>query len=110
MKKIEINRKFRLWDCCVSHDQLMLRSAKGNEYENNIDIVFYGVKYVNIKTLMNINIINEEKSDDHGDNLYLYRIICDKEEFFIASVGVSIQENTLDLSDLVLKGLGHLPL
>ncbi len=48
----ESQRTFKVWDYNVSHKQLLLRSPLTNGEINNIDIVFWGVEFISIPTIM----------------------------------------------------------
>jgi hypothetical protein len=51
MKKKEIfksERRFGIYDFKISHEQLLLRSSKDSNFEQNIDIIFYGVKFIQL--------------------------------------------------------------
>jgi hypothetical protein len=46
------DRHFRLWDYTVSHNQMLLRSPAGEGGPKNIDIIFLGVDYVGIPSML----------------------------------------------------------
>jgi hypothetical protein len=44
-----VNRRFQIWDYVVSMNKLLIRSPK-RESERNIDLKFFGVKYLRLGT------------------------------------------------------------
>jgi hypothetical protein len=44
------DRRFSLWDYNVSHKQMLLRSPKSPDLQKNIDIVMWGVEYIDLAT------------------------------------------------------------
>lgn len=48
----ESARTFRLWEYRVSHDLLLLRSPKNDQYRTNADVIFRGVEYVELPSLL----------------------------------------------------------
>jgi hypothetical protein len=48
----ESTRSFQIWDYNVSHKQLLIRSPRTNGESDNVDIVFWGVEYIAISTLI----------------------------------------------------------
>ena len=45
-------RRFCLWDCNISHKQLLLRSPRTPEIATNIDIVLWGVEFLQLPTVL----------------------------------------------------------
>lgn len=45
-------RTFSLWNYVISHDRMLIRSPKNQNYTHNIDILFLGVYYLNLPTMM----------------------------------------------------------
>ena len=98
----------------------MLRSAKGCTYPDNIDLVFHGVHYVRMKTFIHLERICKNENNDILDiereigeiesTHTLFKLQCQGQDFFIVAVALSIDRNTRELSDMVLQGIGHLPL
>ena len=52
MTRIQSDRDFRLWEYRVSHDQLLLRSPQGETHWRNLDLIFVGVEYLDLPTLL----------------------------------------------------------
>lgn len=46
------NRLFKLWDYSVSHQQLLIRSPMTPDIPTNIDLLFWGVKSLNVETVL----------------------------------------------------------
>ena len=63
------DRKFQVWDASPSFQRLLLRSPKteAREWKENIDIIFFGVKHLDIPFMFNgIEIEDVTESDKHG--------------------------------------------
>lgn len=103
-------RIFRLWDYRVSHDQLLLRSAQTPDIQTNVDIVFWGVEYIVLPTMLhgllirkgtihdvkNIPIVNPIR-----DSVFIIETIgC---SFFVAALGCKVLENQLDIFESSLE-------
>ncbi len=46
------HRRFQLWEFRVSHGCALVRSPRGPDIDNNIDILLFGVEYLSLPTLM----------------------------------------------------------
>jgi hypothetical protein len=46
------DRVFQVWDYRVSHKQLLIRSPRGPECSENIDLVFWGVRALQVPTTL----------------------------------------------------------
>lgn len=105
------NRRFRLWDSRVSHDQLLIRSPATPEIATNIDIVFWGVEFISFPTLFRGPEI-ERGSDERDAGLIsvqptngeLFVIVSDEKRFAIVAAGFKVLENTLDIFESSLEG------
>ncbi len=101
------NRPFTLYDYSVSHGLLLLRSDKRKGFDENIDIIFYDTRFIQIPAFLND--IDISKSENKEDILYpsldkyfsrdennLFKIISSEENFYIAASFVRVFENELD--------------
>lgn len=108
------SREFSVWDYNVSHAQLLIRSPKSTEMSDNIDIVFWGVKYVEIPT----SFVGLSLSVAGGDAIQRVKgvagVPCEKETVFFISVadgrrfivvsqGFKVLRNKLDIFDSTLE-------
>src|SRR4051812_31859267 len=46
----KIQRVFSLWDCKPGHKRVLLRSPKTEAHADNLDLVFWGVEYLDLPT------------------------------------------------------------
>jgi hypothetical protein len=46
------NRIFQVWEYSVSHGSLLIRSPKGNDHHNTIDLLFSAVRYMALPYLL----------------------------------------------------------
>ncbi|HEY5312920.1 MAG TPA: hypothetical protein VIK18_10395 [Pirellulales bacterium] len=109
-------RKFRIWDYNVSHNQLLLRSPKSPEVAKNIDIVFWGVEYIGIPAALDgIELAQVEKDDKARRELLpgesreaanVYRLASSQTQYFVVASGFKVLENELDIFDSSLEYFG----
>ena len=104
-------RKFNITDFFLSHSQILIRSSKGGVNNNfNIDIIFFGVKFIQTPTLFNgisikrcefkdviTNNLIKGRIDYEGDNLF--EIETEKEIFFIGAAFFRVYENELRFNE-----------
>ena len=108
-------RYFTLFDYKVSHSQLLIRSQKSEIHMNNIDIIVFGVKFLQIpKSFWGLSI--EEISGDYGKIVHskisvnrdivlgmnLYAISTQKLEYYVFGAFCKIYVNKLDFSETSL--------
>lgn len=103
------DRSFKLWDYNVSHNQLLLRSPQSLDFDFNIDVVFWGVKYLDIKTHINgITIVPKPISEynntlirinENESDLNVYMIESHDRCNLIAASGFKVLQNNLDIFD-----------
>lgn len=107
------NRYFILSDFKASHGQLLLRSSMDDENEKNIDIIFFGTKYVQLFTSLKnviIRIIDrKEMSKYNSINLFLsteenflFEIEANNEMYYIGASYVKVFENELGFNETSL--------
>ena len=80
------SRYFTVFDFTISHGQLLLRANKDDDDIKNIDIIFFGVRYIQLFNSLfglsirlvdnNENIINYDTINSFlsGDENYLFEI------------------------------------
>jgi hypothetical protein len=68
-----VGRGFQVWDYSPSLSRLLIRSPKHNEKQVNIDLVFWGVRYISIKTALQEISIEVEQGSDKGLKKFLIR-------------------------------------
>lgn len=110
-QKYSSNRKFNITDFHISHGQMLIRSAKMNENEFNIDIIFYDVKFLQIPDFMKgISIKKAEINNNllHYDSIrrklnfkenFLFEVISEDEVFLIGASFFKVFENSLDFNE-----------
>jgi len=105
------DRPFQVWGYLVSHDQLLLRSPIIKGYEKNIDIIFFGVTYLQIDTdLSGLTIQKVDPADAEivhnsvkqsliydGNNLF--EILSNDEGYLIVAGFVRVFENDLEFGE-----------
>ena len=82
-------RVFQIWDYSVSHGQLLLRSAKADEHATNIDIVFWGVRAINLDAVLKGVALART---DNG-----YRIESNDRTQVVTAAGCKVFENSIDI-------------
>jgi hypothetical protein len=85
----ESERRFRIWDYTVSHKQMLVRSPMSpspEESSENIDIVFWGVEYIGIPSMMS-GVEVRQASDEEAASEALLGMKCDSRSLFVLSSG-----------------------
>jgi hypothetical protein len=108
------DRPFRVWDYLVSHDQLLLRSAKIKGFERNIDVIFFGVSYIQLHTVLSgVTISKIDPPDEevayesikkylkHEGNK-LFQVASANERYLIVAAFVRVFENALEFDETSL--------
>lgn len=104
------NRKFKLWFYHMSHGEAVIRSPKNMHFENNIDIYFGDIQYIEMPTTMlELSLVEATESD----MMYLAKkigksvqsnnitvLLSGKCRFYIVSSVFSIIENSLEFNEL----------
>jgi hypothetical protein len=104
-------RYFTLFDFLISHGQLLLRSQKSEDHENNIDIVFYDVAYLQVYrgfdgiSIRNIGdapnslaypLVKKYLNNDHS---FLFELESNQEKYLIAASFFHVYENQLEFGE-----------
>src|SRR6185295_3956130 len=109
------NRDFQLWDYTVTHKQLLLRSPRGPNVADNIDIVFWSVRYLNLQTALRGLAIDLASTQDAASveaifggapDVSVIRIDTSEKQFFIAAGGFRVLQNDRDIFDSTLCYMG----
>ncbi|WP_286863369.1 MULTISPECIES: hypothetical protein [Sphingobacterium] len=105
------DRYFTVFDFTVSHGQLLLRASKDDRDNQNIDLIFFGVRYMQLFTSLfglsvklvekdqkpiNYNSVNSFVS---ADNNSLFEIETGNEKFYIGASYFIVYENELEFDE-----------
>ncbi len=107
------NRQFAVCDYLQSHNQLLIRSSKNDDIESNIDIIFFGIKYIQLETYCNGLIISYIKEKDFKaishftfpdlvdiDNVF--EIKSGDKSFYVVCAFLKVFENKLEFKETSL--------
>ena len=107
------DRTFRLWDYNISHKQLLLRSPKSPSIAMNVDVVLWGVEYINIcsklKGILIVNPSSEEVAQVgqalEGESVAprVYCFLSGGRRFVVAADGFKVLRNDLDIFESSLE-------
>jgi hypothetical protein len=106
-------RYFTMFDFLISHGQLLLRASKDEDYNINIDIIFYDVKFIQLCTSLpglsiklisnNKGLINEYvKSIISNNDNYIYEVRAKGEKYYVTASFVRVFENDLEFNETSL--------
>ena len=88
MKQINSDRSFRLWEYRVSHDQLLVRSPKSETNSTNFDLIFVGVKYIELPALFSgLSIVSGTAADTASFAEKTGRAIVEERVFAVTTNG-----------------------
>jgi hypothetical protein len=109
------DRHFSLFDYHISHSQLLLRSSKTEKHSSNIDIIIFGVNYIQMFTftrgivletmeLSDVSRLNSKLISHHfsKETDQIYQLQSSGESFYIVGAHCRVYENDLDLSETSL--------
>ena len=107
------DRTFRLWDYNVSHKQMLLRSPKSLEVAMNVDIVLWGVEYLDLATSLQGLMITTPTREDVtragralGSTVDASQVHCFSSEdrrFVVVASGYKVLRNDLDIFESSLE-------
>lgn len=107
------NRRFRVWDYRVSHDQLLIRSPRSEHQTRNVDVLFAGVEYLELATMFeeleiaaptNADLARVQAAHRPGVQLDYVRVLVSKgHRYVVVAAGMEIEENELDLFESSLE-------
>jgi hypothetical protein len=101
-------RQFRVFDYSPSHSQLLIRSSINKDYQTNIDIIFFGVEYIQINLFLNGISIDNDSNDtltnvqnepSRNDLNRIFKIISENRHYHIEAGFFKVYENTLEFSE-----------
>ncbi len=99
-------RLFQLWDANVSHQQLLIRSAANVNDCGNIDIVFWGVKFVVLPTELRGIALDDSASmgDSSLHSQYgplsgtkVFKISSASKEYYVVAAGAKVLANSMNI-------------
>ena len=103
---------YTLEDFDMGHQRLLIRRPKGQTHDDNMDIIFEGVRYINIPTLMRGIVIRKgsgeslEERQHIKDYLvpgsHLYRIALQQSECYIIASCMGIYTNSFEFYETSL--------
>ena len=114
IKIFNSERYFTVHDYFLSHKQLLLRSSKDEINLENIDIVFFGVEYIQLCTSLKsilINKIDWDKNLFHSNSIEtflsreknsVFELTSNEEKFYVAASIVKIYLNELEYNQTSL--------
>jgi hypothetical protein len=108
------NRHFTIFDFRISHGQLLLRASKDDNNIKNIDIVFFGVRYIQLFTsFLGLSIRSVKGGEDvikydsvnsylKYEKNHLFEIETKSERFYIGASFFKVYENELEFNETSL--------
>ncbi|MFV0388398.1 MAG: hypothetical protein ACK5NT_06560 [Pyrinomonadaceae bacterium] len=109
MKSKILKRTFQVWKYEVSHQKLLIRSPSSPNLETNIDIVFYGVKFMELKDIFHgiefLAVTPDELTSvnqlflSEQSKTKLYKFRSEGREFRVVALTRKIYRNNLDWLD-----------
>lgn len=78
------DRYFKVWDYSPSFSRLLIRSSRKDQHDYNIDIIFYGVRLIDVQSILG-KIYGIEFTQDIDDYTSQYTITCEYGVFHIHS-------------------------
>lgn len=103
-------RTYRVWTYRVSHDQLLIRSARSSVHSVNSDLMFYGVMHMALPSLMHGLEVYKEPRESARHSIpnfreldFAFRLRSANEDFWVAAGGLRVEENELGLWETHLE-------
>jgi len=108
------NKYFTVFDFVISHGQLLLRASKDEDNFKNIDIIFFGTRYIqlftslsglsislveNNKEIINYSTVNSFLSTNEN---YLFEIETKNEKYYVGASYFKVYENELEFNETSL--------
>lgn len=100
------DRRFRLWDYNVSHKQLLLRSPGSPDAGSNVDIVMWGVEYLDLPTSLDGVAMASASAEELGraeralgkavDGSRVFCLVSGDRRSVVVAGGFKVLENELD--------------
>lgn len=109
MKTSFTSRTFQTWEFSVSHGQLLIRSPKSSDCPTNIDLIFAGVKYMDLPRILRGVEVDEpnaadasiirERLDKQGTSDRIFVIKSNNRRYYVVAAALQIAENEFDIFD-----------
>lgn len=108
------NKYFTVFDFVISHGQLLLRTSKDEDNFKNIDIIFFGTRYIQLFTslsglsislvennneIINYSTVNSFLSTNEN---YLFEIETKNEKYYVGASYFKVYENELEFNETSL--------
>jgi len=103
MKRSFEGYTFALWDYYEGHQSLLIRSPKGGNQDHNIDLIFRGVEYVAVPSVLKDLILDEPTKSDRKfiegilgelpQHDHVYVLVADSYRHFVVAVALKITEH-----------------
>lgn len=98
------DRTFKLWDYSPSFNRLLLRSPQNQHNGFNLDIIFYGVQYLDIASLVSeVEIIEEDIVDDTTYRIFVLK--TKQGDYKIQAASYKISQSDTDIFESPLSKL-----
>jgi hypothetical protein len=107
------DRRFRLWDYNVSHNQVLIRSPKSIGVGTNVDIVIWGIEYIDMITILDgltmaTASLEECRRAERslGKEIESSQVLCfisGGSRFIVVAAGFKVLENDLDIFESSLE-------
>lgn len=106
-------RYFTFFDYLISHGQLLIRSDKRKGHDQNIDIIFFDVTFVQLFTMLygiTIRSVSKNEIIDYPtvkkylnyEHHNLFEIESNRERYYVAASFVRVFENELEFDETSL--------
>ncbi len=114
LSEIDPTRHFQLWEYHVSHGTALVRSPRGGDETNNIDIMLFGVEYLALPRHLDAVLLERGSADDlRRTEELLGREVDPERVWALTSAGVrhlvvaakvDVRETSMDIFDSPLGG------
>jgi len=111
------DRTFQVWLYKVSHGQLLIRSPKSEGQSTNLDLMFFGVRFIHLPMLFRgLEVADssvEEVSrsttivEHYGLSSKAYGLFSGSGRYWVLADSVEVEENDLDIFSSRLDIRGH---
>ena len=109
MKMSFTSRAFQTWVFIVSHGSLLIRSPKSSACPTNLDLMFVGVKYMDLPVVLgglevvepndaDVSLINERLDKLWRDDR-IFVIISNNRRYHVVAAALQISENEREIFD-----------
>lgn len=108
------NKYFTVFDFLISHGQLLLRASKDEDNFKNIDIIFFGTRYIQLFTSLSglsISLVENNKEIINYSTVncflitnenYLFEIETKNEKYYVGASYFKVYENELEFNETSL--------